>query len=691
MSSTSSFNKNVQTFVKKNPQTTASLIILLALLEIVLLGALVVTSSITLEKVKNEFFRSIELINGSHSGLFELRDGGTVYLNNTGVVNISAGIGIIVTDNPGNIYEISVNETDLNCTAICGDPIEVFLSNCTCFHNYTFVGSKTIGDCDTCDNSSCTCFNSTSIVNETDVMNITNSEQFNVTVFTNASCCTDNFFPGIGISFSGIKTNFTIKNDGLLNLSLTTPLVNLGSPSIVLLNLFVSTNVGLNISYGIPDILTNTGVLQGEAGHDIFIQSTYNNGTGILNVSAVANEGDQTTFLGGLGINVTSNMGINTVTNNGVIQDIQGPGINLTSSFNNGKGIVTVTNNGVYNVSNGTLAMISGPYQYPIISSNQTLSFNALTGIQIFQNSSSEVSILNTGVTSIVNGKNIFVNRNNLNVIVNVSSFISNVTAGNAIYITGNSTSPTINMNYTGGKGIIVSLTGANRENITMNLAAGGNITLTGTHPITISGVTSGFITSITSANNGLFIVKNGLDFLVYSYNFSGFSAVLNATATVDPTVSKLIGYNAHPAVWTVTPNANYPYLFNSAPDTFDVTNARWTVGFTGTYFVSWTVQSTIGTYGFGLCKISPVNPNQISSVTYSNVVSNTVQSTGFLRSSGIVLGTFTAGDRYGLCTNILSQTGVVLVQPYYAFGVLNDNTAGPATVFSVVHYPRPI
>ena len=679
--------------LERNPQTVGAIILIIVLLLLFFTTAILVQSANTTNKVKNDLIRQIKLLNSPNSGLFTNRSGSTVFLENTGLLGIDGGFGIDVVNETDNVFNISIDIDDINCTAFC-NMSTIFLSNCTCFNNITFFGNQTVGDCNTCDDSSCTCFNSTSNVTEFDTINITNIEFFNTTTISNDTCCTDNITAGIGITVSAPFGNVTINNTGVLTLNVTPPIVNSGSNSFPNLFLNLATDQGLNLTQGQPDILTNTGVLQGLEGNDISIISTYGNGTLFLNISANATESNMTNIDGGLGINVTQNLGVNTVTNDGVIQDIAGPGISLLSSFGPGKGVVTIVNAGVLNVSAGDNATISGTLQFPNISTDLStnITINALPGIQVFQNSSQVFSILNTGVTFLQSSiPEITVIPNTG--IANVSSTIVNfnITGGTGIVVSGNPVSPTIDLNLTAGVGIKTSIVGGNLERIVLDIAAGLGIVITPSgNQLTISnGGISGLAIGCNSTTPPAFQMNLNLSQVgnVYALKFidiQGFSAVLTTPVTIGfGSAYKNLGSTTTP-VWAADATVNYPWLFRSDNKIFNITSGIFTAQQAGWHFFSWNIQYTSGggVHPWKLCELS----GTVLPVQVSNTISNPKSPSSYLRSSGTLLHFVGAkGNQYALC--IALGSGSVTAQQYYAFSSLADVTVGASSYFSAMLY----
>jgi len=655
-----------QTTSEETTSTLLLIAIFLLILSLILTAAVAGLSIYNTVVTETEIIHQIRLLNGSRSGLQLVREGSTIKLFNSGVHEVTGGEGIIVDNTDIHIPIISLNETAINCTTN-GTGI--------CLNTTTFVNTTDLFNCSTCFfNGTCDCFNNTIVNQNLTINNITDIIYNNITVFTNESCCSTIISAGPGISVTGPIGDETISNTGVLNISVSTGILQTGPANTPNLAVDFLAGSGISIYGSNPLIFNNTGVLKIIGGQNIIVNSSNGDGTGIVTISLPFQINN---INPGLGINITQTTNQTTIINDGVIQNVAGPGINIDSSFGNGKGTVNISNTGVIQIFGGPGVNITGTNQFPVINFSP-VKIDALTGIFV-NNSGNTYNIGNIGVLQIIPGNGITVSPSNGVGVVNISSnCLSSLTAGTAIQITTSGSVDTIAARLQAGTGIAIS--GAT---VSADLAAGSGISITGTNPLVISSTVAGSI--LSTPNIAATLVSPG----VYQLNLADqriLTAQLcgNAVGRANCNIGVLgaqCGLTGLP--WTCgdlsAPNNGCQSFWSQAYSEF-------TIPLNGTYYVSYSVEDSFTTTGISLMLMTS-NPScarcitGVGACTYQRLITvgglNPIggSSTNAVASSFF---SFQAGQIISL--QELQSVGMGTIHSGFA----NNNANGIVTYFSI-------
>lgn len=449
---------------------TAVVLWLVSLILSILVSGLTMYNIVLIE---TQMIQAIQLAAGNQSGLKVINNGTTVEIFNTGLHSLNEGPGIIVNNTISHHPVISLNSSYVKClnsSELCMNTTTT--TNITDFFNCT--ASCIVS-------GSCSCFNDTIIDQNITINNISNIVFNNVTIFSNESCCASFLHGSDYISITNNNGFINIINTGVINISNSTGIKNVGNQSYPILETDIIPGSGVSISGQNPLLFNNTGVLKIIQGANIIISSSNNDGTGKVNISLPFTINN---INPGIGINITNMNNITVISNIGVIQNIPGIGINIDSSFGNGKGVVNISNTGVIQIFGGNYINITGTQQYPIVNYNPAI-LTALKGIFI-NSTGNAFNIGNIGVTKIINGTGITLNPSSGVGVVNISSdCLTNISAGNNTKITTSGYLKTISSSIVGGPGLTFS--GTNPTTISASISPGSNIAFTGTNPVVMS------------------------------------------------------------------------------------------------------------------------------------------------------------------------------------------------------------
>ena len=628
--------------------------------------------------VETEVVQMIELLNGNRSGLEIIVDGTTVFLYNTGVHNVTGGPGIIINETDPQIPVISLNASFINCTGNGGD----CALNCT--NSTIFQNTTDFFNCSTCFfNGTCDCVNVTNVSQNITINNITDIIINNVTIFSNASCCQTIILPGPGIDVTGSMGSQMVINTGVLNISVGTGLIETGPYNTPTIATDFLAGLGISLSGSNPLIFNNTGVIQIVAGQNIVVTSSNGDGTGIVTISLPFQINN---IDAGLGINITQNATDTVIINDGVLQNIAGQGIGITSSFGNGKGIVNVTNTGVIQIFGGPGVNITGTQQFPIVNF-QAIQINALTGIFI-NGSDSVFNVGNTGVLQVVPGNGILVSPPSGTGVVNISTTcVTNLTAGIAISITASGTTRTIAANLQAGSGI--ALSGSHPEIITADIVAGSGVAFTGTHPIVIS--SSGFNTIVSTPTITATTTSPG----VYQCNlFVGkvLQVILKTVYPKNPIPNCNIGF-ANASVGTYwTCNSNLVGNLCGSGGEWDMLASEYTIPQNGTYYISYSVEDRFAQTGISLVQIFNNSGSCTRcSVGVNHCVYQRLITVGGLNNFGATFTNAVSGNIFHFTAGTVLSLQQVFSIGYGIVDVNWGNTLGDGTVtFFNVYLLRP-
>jgi len=670
-------NKQNEPQREPEPEKKSSILtyiaILLLILSLILTAAVAGLSIYNTVVIETQIIQMIKLINGSTSGLELIRDGTTVELYNTGVHSVVGIDGIIVDNTNSHNPIVSLNESSINCTG--GN------SSTPCVNTTTFVNTTEFFDCLTClFNGTCDCFNNTIINQNLTIINITDNIYNNITLFTNQSCCTTLLTPGSFKDTSGPMGDQTISNTGVLNISVLTGLNQTGPANQPVLAVDFEAGTGISITGSLPMIFNNTGVLKIEAGQNVIVNSSNGDGTGVITISIPFQINN---IFPGYGINITQDVNETIITNDGVVQNIPGIGIGITSSFGNGKGVVNITNTGVIQVLPGPGVNITGTNQFPIINFN-AVQLNALAGIFI-NNTGNIFNIGNLGVLQINPGTSaITISPNPGTGVVNISvNCLQTISGGTGINVVTSGTTATISAKLAAGAGI--SISGAV---ISADLLAGSGISITGSNPLTISSTAAGGL--IGTANVNVLNVAGGIWRVSLNDPGESFRAQLCTQWPRNIVPNCNIGSGggacAGGFAWNCPLSGGNPATNNGCPSAFNLANAEYTVPFNGTYLISYSVEDTFSTTGASLMLMTSAPSCTRCSTGGSACTYTRLMTLGGINPIGSTFTDSTGGQFFRL------QAGQILsLQQLYAVGwgnvdafFVGNPSNGIVTYFSV-------